>query len=236
MPVQDVQVTQQVVHMEPPAEIQPQEAAQFVAVQHACFVERNLNAMADAPTIDGHVGHEENIWLCKLNRNTKPLRSALCVGPSLQPCRDALEGAGHPWRLPSGALAFMHPSQYRMVMIALGSRDLQPDHIVVAESLEYLVEEALDRHNGRCRGRQLINVGISVSELATSSSEPICQDGEEIDQTSGTSDRFHVIVQRTFLCSVPIGCGPCMVTASTTDAHSACGANPRRGFMSDLWA
>ena len=41
------------------------------------------------------------------------------------------------------ALIFVHPWQYREVEAALGRIQPLPDHVVFAESLEYLVEEAM---------------------------------------------------------------------------------------------
>ena len=49
----------------------------------------------------------------------------------------------HNWKLISGTTVFVQPWQYRSAMRALNGRELKPYHVVVAKSLEYLLEESL---------------------------------------------------------------------------------------------
>jgi len=172
VPFAEGSVIQLVEHVEPPAHIDEKEAAVVVALQHAGFVERNLGAMAsvDVTAAEGDDGDpEEEILLSKINRNTKLLRHAFLQGPSLRPCRDALEAAGHPCKLVSGALIFVRPMQYRHALKALSNIELHPNHIVFTNSLEYLVEETLDSCkaccNAGCRSLDL----RTASEVATAS-------------------------------------------------------------------
>merc|ERR1712050_765230 len=97
--------------------------------------------------------------------------------------------------------------------------------------------ETLDRFKGACKtGRHVIDVRDRISELVAASSEEvesINSDGESIGQVGTPDQVLHIelVVQRTFICAVSINSNDCMVTASTTDAHSASIANPRRKLI-----
>ena len=92
---------------------------------------------------------KQRMYLLKLNRNERLLRTAFCEGQSMQPYRAALEEAGYDWKHSSGALVFVHPSQYGKVMTALHEVSLRPDHVIVTESLEYLVQETMAQISSR---------------------------------------------------------------------------------------
>ena len=88
---------------------------------------------------------KDDIFFLKFGRNPTILHNCLEEGPELKSCRDALEESGHHWNLQHGPYIFVHPSQYEQTMQFL-SRDeyaLRPYHVVVAESLQHLVEESL---------------------------------------------------------------------------------------------
>merc|ERR1712039_226856 len=53
------------------------------------------------------------------------------------------ESEGHNWVLGDGSLAIVHPNQYQSMKLALCGRTLRPSNLIVAASLEYLVDEAL---------------------------------------------------------------------------------------------
>jgi len=215
-------------HADQPTTIDERDTAQLLAEQHAGFIERNLGTMVDKPTVYTDDGLQEGLLLCKINRNSKQLRSELMEGPALQRCRDALEANGHLWKDLSGALIFTHPSQYCMALVGLEHTQLQADHIVFAESLEYLVEEAMSR----CKSAWMkIRIAISGS-----SSEIATFGGEEIESVSGGStaseqldwsEYAEIIVQRTFVTLVLRQAAESEVTKSTTDAHLHSTANPR---------
>merc|ERR1712137_1132592 len=118
-------------------------------------------------------------------------------------------------------------------MIELGTIDLQPDNIIATKSFEYLVEETLDCHKGKCKtGCQSINVRLSISDLASASSgeaapetepeaEPNNEDGENSDHvdTPGPGVGVELMIQRSSICAVLFDFNACLVTVSTTDAH-----------------
>merc|ERR1719324_1150298 len=85
--------------------------------------------------------HKEHILLCTLNRRPKELQAAL--SKTFKPYIEALAENGHNWTLEEGSLVFVYPYQYESTMLALQGRKLWPSNLIVAESLEYLVEEAI---------------------------------------------------------------------------------------------
>lgn len=226
-------------HPDPPTEIDEHEAAQFANVQHAGFIERSLNTKPDMLAGYSDDGTEDALILCKLNRNTKQVRSELSSGSSLNQCRQALEAQGFLWKHFSGAFVFVHPSQYHMAMNALKHIDLKADHIVFTESLEYLVEEAL----ARCKGAWMkLRNGLpsSSSEIATlgrEQAEPLRRwlgSGEHL----GWLEHAEILVRRTFITLVPRrhntddastveSTCESAVTKSTTDAHARSCTNHR---------
>merc|ERR1712008_121791 len=74
---------------------------------------------------------------------TERARKMLLNGPELHPCREALAAAGFEFLAPGGAMLAVKPQHYHDVRRALVSFELHPFHIIVAESLEYLIEETL---------------------------------------------------------------------------------------------
>merc|ERR1712118_459846 len=111
----------------------------------------------------------------------------------MRPCRDALESDGFTWKDRSGALIFVHPPQHRAVMWKLVDMkiELKPSHIMFAQSLERLVDEALHACNGVCKkGRKSFSVDASFSDGASAGS-------------SLPDECYQVVVQHTFICVVP---------------------------------
>jgi len=215
-------------HIDSPTTIDAQEAAQFATEQHAGFIERNLGTIVDELTDYTDDGLEEELLLCKINRNSKQLRSELREGRSLQQCRDALDAHGVPWKHFSGALIFVHPPQYRMAMIGLKHTELHADHIVFVKSLEYLVEEAMSRcKSAWVKTRVEISSGSSeVATLGGEETEPVGEGSEAAEQL-GWSEYAEIVVERTFITVVPRHASESVVTKSTTDAHLPRIANPR---------
>ncbi|CAE8588927.1 unnamed protein product, partial [Polarella glacialis] len=126
-------VTEVVDHHELAAEIDPLEAQIIVWQQEAGFIERNLNSASARETVD-------RIWLCTFNRFPDELRRALHHGPALQQSREALELACMDWQLrDSGAVVIVHAWQYQQVIAALPPQ-LGHRELVIASSLEYLLE------------------------------------------------------------------------------------------------
>jgi hypothetical protein len=237
-------VIESVRHYEQAAEIGELEAANITAVQHADFIERTLGSLSTVPMPD--VETEENdhmtnpkenrdqVIVGKLNRVSKAVREVLSQGVSLRACRNALEEAGHPWRLLSGTLVFVHPWQYRAAISSLSLHELRPYHIIFAESLGYLLEEAL----AHCKGSWMSACAPvqehtgSDSQVGTSSDiksidgkwECSCED---VNQLSEHNVECVVSVDRTFVCVSPCVSLEAHVISSTTDAHNLGQSNPR---------
>jgi len=252
-------VIQNISHLEQPAQIGEREAAQFAALQHAGFVERNLGRTfsnsaesCESPDRD-HANSEppddrDRVILGKLNRMPKALRSELIGGASLRSCRDALENAGYPCKLLSGTFVFVHPWQYRAAVAALKCHELRPYHIVFTESLGYLVEETLARFKGSwMTSSDLINESIpTMSQVGSASDDedehtekPEMLHPENASEVPKHNDGPLVMcVQRTFVCLAPRRATHHMhETASTTDAHCTGFVNPRRlaSQQESLW-
>jgi len=246
------QVIQNVMHSEQAARIDEQEAAQFAELQYAGFIERNLGRIAsDDATDPDEVDVEsepqqaedhDHIVLGKLNRMSKALRTELSEGASLRFCRDALEAAGHSWKLLSGTLVFVHPSQYRTVMSALSCFELRPYHIVFAESLGYLLEETLARYKGSWLASSIpVQENIENTSEVGMASESGTSIPEEDEGTSWANalktgvqeshmedGKLVMCVQRTFVCIVHQSTKlENHVTASAGDAHCNTVTNPR---------
>lgn len=228
-------VIQSIEHSERAAEIGEREAAEFAAVQHADFVERNLGRMpTDVSGPGDSVENAEQVILSKLNRIPKALRVELFEGASLRSCRHALEAAGHPWRHISGALLFVHPWQYEATLSALMCYELRPYHVVFAESFGYLLEEALARYKGSwMTTTAVVNEHVVVASRVGTASDAQSVDkgvdlGEVCDHGDEDEGRCELRIQRTFVCLVPqCTSGETHVTASTTDMHCSGSANPR---------
>ena len=81
-------------------------------------------------------------------------RKSLLDGPQFWPCRDDMERQGFPCELPSQALVFVKGEQCAEVMEAIVDYDLHPFHIIIAEHLEYLLDEVLQDIPSRRRPRE----------------------------------------------------------------------------------
>merc|ERR1719410_494227 len=138
----------EILHIDPPARICKDEAAAFVAVQHADFVQVLCSKGPPDTDVDFVHSNDDRLVLGKLNRIPQTLRTELCEGKSLLPCRRALEAAGCQYKLPdSGAFVFVHPHQYTATMDAVACLDkkLMPDHVLFTTSFELMLEEALEK-------------------------------------------------------------------------------------------
>jgi len=198
------------------------------ATQEADFIQL-LN-----PNDAGIAGHvedtsdaspQEGVFLLNLNRNPKAAMDALYTGPSLKKCRDALEDMGLPCQLPTGALVFVETCQYDAVRHALDGKVLRSSDVIVTESLEYLVEEALQGCGKGCYAKSRLQLRCATDDhsSATASTEPQTQ-----YTMYGTLE-----VKRSFICAVPMHATPPVVNKSTTDADSRLGVNPRSVPIAD---
>jgi len=209
-----------VLHHEPPSRIDADEAVCIAAEQHAGFIERTVGCcLVQEETVESD--EKDELFLCKLNRNTKELRESLLHGLPLQRCRAALESEGHSVKLFSGALIFVQPAHYRLALRALVDVELQPDHLILARSVEHLVQEAmlpwLQRPGSYCKIRQQLSLPSTSCQASAADSEP----EESIEDAD-----FELIVERTFLCAMPTISMP-NICKSTTDGDPRRGRNPR---------
>jgi len=220
----------------------------------ASFVENRIQQDNDEGVVSDaaeELPQCENIYLLQFSRYPHEWRQALMEGVALRLCRDALLGEGHTCVLTSGAKVFVHPWQYNDVKGAICGMELRPYHVIVAQSLEHLVEESLvqvprqlkvklkSRTVVDCVGESRIDVGAQQAgppqDLA-SSTDP------SLIVLSSSKERFVDIgdvgfaeffdVHRTFLCQAMPLRSSASVTQSTTEAHG--GVNPRRRVVKDL--
>jgi hypothetical protein len=187
---------------------------------------------------------KDDIYLLQFSRNPEQFENSLSCGISLKSCRDALEEAGLPWNLPSVAKVFVHPSQYRQSLEFLERYDtrLRPYHVVVAASLQHLVDESLSgipcRQGARIKKRVTLGAAqsgkrVKAHEEQSGGRKEADSDGEDatIGESSQTVLEMPMIVceQRTFICCLPrfpYLRDATSVPQSTTEAHG--GLNPRR--------
>jgi len=226
-------VLQQVLHDEPAAQISEVEASDVVSAQEAGLAERGFCLQEEMQMDEDD--DTDKLFLCKLNRNPRSLRTALCEGRILQKCRSALETAGHDWKMITGALVFVQPHQYRAAMKALVNKDLQPDIIVFAESFEPLLEETMANvmlQGGERSIPAKWRLGLPAmeeSDVATQGSEAACvrYDHQHLIDQSLMTEFTH---ERTFLCLVRPLKPSASVAQSTTEAEPRQGLNPRRAM------
>jgi len=160
----------------------------------------------------------------------------------MRPYAEALESRGHDWKLPCGAHVFLSPDQYPQAIESLQGKQLKASHLIVAESLEYLVQEAMDEYAKTgcyAKQREYINEEEEESDLALmccsdDAKESVSMSSHEADIGPGDEEdaRFFVFaVKRTFLHIVQ-GCEAAeSIVQSSTDADSRNGQNPRRTVL-----
>mmetsp|Transcript_75311 Transcript_75311/g.161354 ORF Transcript_75311/g.161354 Transcript_75311/m.161354 type:complete len:546 (-) Transcript_75311:104-1741(-) len=194
----DFTVIEEVIHADPAAEIHPGEAAQLAAIQHAGFIERNLGVGFEPE-------EQEQLLLLHFNRTSQEMVLALSEGPALKPCRTALENAGFQHMLASGAFVFVQPWQYHMGIGAaqerLGAHGLKSSHIIVAQSLEYLVEESLGSIKGGIWAKDRQQLLLSEDQIDMSS-QTACA-SQPASEGHSSEPPVVCVEQHTFLCWVP---------------------------------
>jgi len=213
---------------EVPAVIPEAEAKSIARALWEANVERGVQAVIDAPRGSA----SEQVFIGKLNKLSREVRAELAEGASLQICREELNAAGKDWKLDNGVFVFVHPAQYDNAMVALREKRLFPDQVVFAESLEYLVAEALDRCRTWMRSQEGLSLpandtarhGIPAASSSTAGSSSCHAQAGDYDVPWAP----HVVIERTFLCLAPaVRAVSSAVTVSSTDARKP-QANPRR--------
>eukprot|EP00929_Paragymnodinium_shiwhaense_P091634 TRINITY_DN5153_c0_g1_i1.p1 TRINITY_DN5153_c0_g1~~TRINITY_DN5153_c0_g1_i1.p1 ORF type:complete len:173 (+),score=21.96 TRINITY_DN5153_c0_g1_i1:565-1083(+) len=172
----------------------------MVAHMEAGAVERQLGS---AVLVDqGHEGAEartDRLVVLQFNRCPRVLREALETGLPLKSCRDALERSGLDFLLPCRNMVFVHPTQH------LGARRVSLDdtgvkrgcfYVIVAGSLEHLIEESLAGiGNGvwaRTR-KDLADPMSNSTDAATIEAQDLAED------SASELDAMPYVTLRTFL-------------------------------------
>lgn len=173
---------------------------------------------------------------------------AVLQGPQLKQCRQALESAGHSVVLPERTLVFVKPEQYFNVRRELVGRALTFFHMIITESLEYLIDEVLSnipyKRRPRVKADSIGRTEIVVAQSSQDSSDctpdedgPPAQDTEQPDDQEEENNPMVIVEKRTFLGEYPELRPAHTVVQSTTEAlvgHSEThysnnrGVNPRR--------
>jgi len=258
-------VVQDVAHPDRPAHIHPAEATIIAQVQQAGFIERlvgtapGLSCVSSAEAPAASPG--ERVFILQFGsspkggRGPQEFREALLHGKQLERFREDLSEAGHPCELPSGALVFVPPEIYVETSHALNGVELRPYNVVIAESLEYIVEEVLIKMPYRKRPkvkspRQVLDLqsrcckDVPKSSAATyatsshsgssSSNEAAMMQAGDCSKDSG-DDLVVEVVSKTFLAFIPAFRDRTSVVQSSTDSAgmramkpSDRGFNPRR--------
>lgn len=180
----------------------------------------------------------DEIVLLDFNRRPKEMFDALGEGLPLDNCRKALSDDGHSWRLITGTMAFVYPWQYRYVMEALNDRELKRSQVVVARSLEHLVEESIvGIGRGVWASQRQELAAISDTDEGCSSVAVVSSD-DDVDHTGLNRAIFEkdahwttwpdLEVTRCFICPAPRLPSVTIVVQSTTGVDSRKGRNPRR--------
>jgi len=245
-------VIDEIVHEEPPAYIDPEVAHTTVQLEaderwvdqvERGLQERRDEVVAASPVRINESQHDETpipsekVYMLRFGCNdTEGFRRMLLDGPHLHACRDAMQISGHPCVLPSGALIFVMPDQYRDTCQALNGVELHPFHIVIAESFEDDLQDALDslpcKKRPREKARDRRELVLQTSMLDGSSGRIVGQ-GDEI--------YFDLVCKWTFLCFAPRPKSADQVAQSSTEVvgnssthygHSR-GLNPRRLILAD---
>jgi len=69
--------------------------------------------------------------LLQFAQRSREARNELLNGAALRSCREVLQGHGLPLTMPTGALVFCAPSQYRAAQRLMVGRDLRRRHVLV---------------------------------------------------------------------------------------------------------
>jgi len=205
-PCSESSVIEAVHHLDPPAVIDPDVARDAVGVAWADQVGTDVASVDQAVmplTNEGEPSEDSDaLFLLQFKRHPCVLRDTLLGSHALLQCRHGLTDHGYSYELPSQALVFVHACQYREVMAMIAGQNLKQSHVLVSNSILYLVEEALSTIPSRQRpSRSQVVVGVMETH-------------------------FLIGVKRTLIGVIPRHLAPSEVTQSTTEAHGA--FNPRR--------
>jgi len=233
-PIYQQQVIDMIVHDEPAAVVPPDEARLVAAVQWAGLVARSAVVSVPSTAVTAtfeDASPSDPIFLLHFNRNPKEMMSAVCEGVPLRAWRSQLLQEGFQWKLISGALVFVHPEQYRSTMQKLNGKKLDHSDIVVASSLEYLLEESIQTIGRSVKGVWAKSRILLQEDVCDDS---LCAEASEVDTKSCTDSDLAegrpavLVYKRTFICAEPALRHMSSVVESTTAANDRVHAKPRR--------
>jgi len=202
-------------HADEPAVVPPQEAAIIASDLQHSLLQWNADSVGtiseDALPARDASDQFERIVLLQYTRSPDQLDAVL--EHELEHVIHVLSEAGHDWRLPGGAKVFTFPNQFQAVVatMALNQYALRPCHVIVTESMEGLVRNAVSTLRSR------LNVRLRQEETLG-----------YID-----IDGAPILVQRSFI-NVPatLRFSSQSVTQSTTEVNSRA-VNPRRPHLAN---
>eukprot|EP00929_Paragymnodinium_shiwhaense_P015435 TRINITY_DN12351_c0_g1_i2.p1 TRINITY_DN12351_c0_g1~~TRINITY_DN12351_c0_g1_i2.p1 ORF type:complete len:572 (-),score=61.68 TRINITY_DN12351_c0_g1_i2:320-2035(-) len=168
----------------------------------------------------------EALHLLTYRRCPHRFHAALDEGPALEECRQAMEDAGRPWRLYSGAHVFVHPDQYDVALAEVEQRGIQlcAHHVIVSESLEHSLSASLQDLPRRLGIRVRDRSGLGLVAQSANSDEVALHETQEVWEEQEFAGYCE---ERTFLCNCTPLRNSGSVAQSTTEAHQG-GLNPRR--------
>merc|ERR1711920_483943 len=165
----------------------------------------------------------EPVYRIRFNRRPREMHDMLAQSSSLQACRDTLAFEGFDWKLSSGPCVFVHPRQY----------DLSHCDVVVTETLEYLLEEALSNIGKGvwAKTREVVSGG----EASSSSCHGTSGTNRAIASIDHAVQRWTEVLgaTRSFLCIAPSLRHAASVIQSSTNSRIQPFANPRRAQIEE---
>mmetsp|Transcript_47839 Transcript_47839/g.95120 ORF Transcript_47839/g.95120 Transcript_47839/m.95120 type:complete len:533 (-) Transcript_47839:292-1890(-) len=178
---------------------------------------------------------DEKVWLLHFSMQgmkSEEFQAVLSQSEGLQKVQQDMERAGYNWLLqPSEAKMFVFPTQCSLVETTLKNPVygivLHPFHVIVTESLEDHLHEALQKISYKSRPRSKPKKRRDVTRLLRLEEPNNLDMLEHFREGQKYASEFNV--QRTFLCEVPVLRKRSAVTQSTTEATTALKViNPRR--------
>eukprot|EP00746_Dinoflagellata_sp_MGD_P152669 gnl/MRDRNA2_/MRDRNA2_83822_c0_seq2.p1 gnl/MRDRNA2_/MRDRNA2_83822_c0~~gnl/MRDRNA2_/MRDRNA2_83822_c0_seq2.p1 ORF type:complete len:619 (-),score=95.23 gnl/MRDRNA2_/MRDRNA2_83822_c0_seq2:182-1831(-) len=241
------QVVEHVRHMEPPAERDESLLQLQADAEWAHFTEDQIRmSMQSVPgnetqhaalhaassSADEHASSAlENVHLLRFGGTADwdDFRQAVLHGVQFLPWREAMNKAGYPCEHSSRAIILVKPVQYPDSCGQLENFELRPFHVVITESLEYLLEEVLATFPCRRRPREKASARQKIMqtqiEPATTMTDmrhvrSTDRPAQETDDDNSADELGfpEICVHRTFLCRAPVFRNPRSVAQSTTEA------------------
>lgn len=235
-------VIENVQHDEQAAWYPPTEASQISFLKWVSWVEQFAAAAAWSEVVESHSGMDDHdavpdgeaIYLIRFFRRPRGMHEQLASSPALKGCRDDLQAFGYDWKLLCGPSVFVRPSQYVSTVQALPRFGLSNCDVIVNESAEYLLAEALSSIGKGvwAKTREIVSAGGASSSSCQSTSGT----RNALARLDGIKQDWHEVctVKRTLIHVAPSLRNPDSVVQSETNSRMLDIANPRRALNRDL--